>query len=144
MGLDPARAIQEELQHDLDCTVWNQGIFQPGKTPIEALTKALNEHDFAVFIFVPEDVVTLKGKSSETVRDNVLFELGLFIGKLGRERTFFVVPQGEEQMHIATDLAGITPANYNPNNKNWQAAVSSACFHIRTRVRELGKHNVTP
>jgi hypothetical protein len=51
------------------------------------------------------------------------------------------VPEGEEKMHLATDLAGVTPATYDPNNKNWQAAVSSACFHIRDRVNELVKES---
>jgi predicted nucleotide-binding protein len=68
----------------------------------------------------------------------------LRFGKLGRDRIFFVVPEGEEKMHIATDLAGITPATYDPNNRNWQAAVSSACFHMRTRIRELGKAERQP
>src|ERR1700731_4914195 len=106
-GVRIAKAIQHELEHDVQCTVWNQGIFEPGKTTIEDLTKALNEDEFAIFVFLPEDVATIKGKSSETVRDNVVFELGLFIGKLGRDRNFFVVPKGDEKMHLPTDLAGI-------------------------------------
>src|SRR5271166_307703 len=106
-GKDVAEAIQHRLRYDAQCTVWDQGIFHPGKTPIEALSAALHTHDFAIFVFLPEDVLTIKGQTYQAVRDNVLFELGLFLGKLGRERNFFVVPEGEENLHLATDLAGI-------------------------------------
>jgi predicted nucleotide-binding protein len=137
-GLDLARAIQQELHDDIECTVWNQGIFQPGKTPIEDLIRAVNEHDFAIFVFLPEDVVTIRDRTFEAVRDNVVFELGLFIGKLGRDRNIFVMPEGEENVRIASDLAGIAPATYRPDARNLQVAVASACFHTRNRLRELG------
>jgi hypothetical protein len=140
-GLERARAIQEELRGDLECTIWNQGTFQPGKTQIEALSKAVTEHHFAIFIFVPEDFATLKDHSSEKVRDNVLFQLGLFIGKLGRDRSFFVVPEGEQQIPIAASLAGVTPGTYNPNNSDLQTAVSSACFQIRKSVKTLAEES---
>lgn len=141
-GVRIAQAIQHELQHDVQCTVWNQGVFEPGKATIEDLTKALDEHEFAIFVFLPEDVATIKGKTSETIRDNVLFELGLFIGKLGRDRNFFVVPKGDDKMHLPSDLAGVTPATYDPNNDNLQVAVSSACYVIRNRVESLRKSSI--
>jgi hypothetical protein len=141
-GIRIAKAIQEELRHDVECTVWNQGIFEPGRTTIEDLAKALNEHEFAIFVFLPEDMITFKGKTVETVRDNVVFELGLFIGKLGRDRNFFVVPKGDEQMHLPSDLAGVTPATYDSNNDNLQAAVGSACYAITRRVEKLGRSQI--
>jgi predicted nucleotide-binding protein len=55
-ALTVAYAIQNSLQYDANCSVWTQGIFESGKTPIEALMKALAEHDFAVFVFLPEDI----------------------------------------------------------------------------------------
>jgi len=136
-GLPIAYAIQKSLEHDAECTVWSQGIFQPGSTPIEALTKTLDEHDFAIFVFFPEDIALIKDEHSTVVRDNVLFELGLFVGKLGRQRNFFVVPQGEK-LHLATDLAGIVPSTYNPAAAHLESAVASACYYIRQRIQELG------
>ncbi len=39
-------------------------------------------------------------------RDNVLFELGLFMGALGREHTF-IVHCHDEQLDLPSDLAGV-------------------------------------
>src|SRR5262249_42662140 len=72
------------------------------------------------------------------VRDNVIFELGLFIGRLGRDRNFIVVPSGQSEMHILTDLSGVTLLEYNPDHAgtNLRAALGSACYKIRTVVRK--------
>ncbi len=62
-------------------------------------------------------------KESLSIRDNVLFELGLFIGKLSRDRVFFIIPE-KTDLHIPTDLLGVTPGKYDPNreDKSFQAA----------------------
>jgi predicted nucleotide-binding protein len=48
------------------------------------------EFDFAVLALTPDDMIQSRGKSQESPRDNVLIELGLFIGVVGRKRTFIV------------------------------------------------------
>src|SRR5262249_30446070 len=68
------------------------------------------------------------------------------VGKLGRQRNFFVVPRGEEKLHLATDLAGVVPGTYDPVVTNLESSVASACYYIRQRIQELGsvvKPNVT-
>ncbi|QQE73891.1 nucleotide-binding protein [Brevibacillus composti] len=40
-----------------------------------------------------QDQLQLRGEEWVTARDNVLFELGLAIGKLGPNRAFFVKPR---------------------------------------------------
>jgi hypothetical protein len=62
------------------------------KTPIQSLADELANSDFGVFVFSPDDRTRLRDKTHSTVRDNVIFELGLFVGRLGIERSFIVVP----------------------------------------------------
>ncbi len=40
-----------------------------------------------------DDVVNFRGENRPAVRDNVLFELGLAMGRLGRERVFYMLPE---------------------------------------------------
>src|SRR5713101_1096664 len=133
-----ALAVQHELRDIADSEPWSQGMFRIGSAPLESLTRALEGFDFAVFIFAPDDITRMRDKTSSTVRDNVVFELGMFIGKIGQERSFFVTPVGKQELHLPSDLDGITPALYDPSAKNLQTAVSAACFEIRKIVKELG------
>jgi Predicted nucleotide-binding protein containing TIR-like domain/Histidine-specific methyltransferase, SAM-dependent len=70
----------------------------------------LEEADFAAFILSADDVAIIRGEEVEVARDNVIFELGLAFGLLGRKRTFILAPRGS--LHTPTDLAGITVAQY--------------------------------
>ena len=135
---DLALAVQHELRDIAEVEPWSQGIFRIGSVPLESLIRALEGFDFAVFIFAPNDVTRMRDKTSHTVRDNVLFELGMFIGKLGQARSFFVTPVSKDELHLPSDLDGIIPARYDSSNKNLQGAVSSACFELRKIIRELG------
>ncbi|EKO3453991.1 nucleotide-binding protein [Vibrio fluvialis] len=141
-GLDVAYAIQENLKYDAESTVWSQGVFDLSKTTMETLETTLNTQDFAVFVFSPDDEATMRGKSNQVVRDNVLFELGLFIGKLGRNRVYFLVPE-KSNIHIPTDLLGVTPGTYDCSrvDQNWIAATGSVSNSIRKGIKTLGLIN---
>jgi len=125
-----ALAIQHELSDFADVTVWSQGMFRAGSVALEVLARALEGFDFAVFIFSPDDLLKMREVSFSAVRDNVIFELGLFIGRLGRERCIFVSPHGGE-LHVPSDLKGIMPAHYDSQEQNTQKAVANACFEIK-------------
>lgn len=142
-GLAVAEAVQKELSHETEAILWSQGIFRMTNVAIEDLMAALNEFDFAVFVFLPEDTVTVREQVTQAVRDNVLFELGMFLGKLGRQRNFFVTPRSESktELHLPSDLSGITPAKYDPKAKNLQAAVGAALYEVKQAIRGLGSLN---
>ena len=80
-GLPVARAIKAELDYDMEVTVWSQGVFKLSHSPLEDLSVVLENSDFASFVFLPEDKLEIRGEEKTTVRDNVVFELGLFYGK---------------------------------------------------------------
>jgi predicted nucleotide-binding protein len=75
------------------------------------LAESLPEYDFATLVFTADDLVQKRDHATKAPRDNVIFELGLFMGALGRRRTFVVHSRTDSPM-LPTDLAGITTATY--------------------------------
>src|SRR5437016_9064168 len=138
--LDLAYAVQEGLEHDVESTVWSQGVFAISKTTMASLIDVLDEADFGLFVLAPDDIAAIRDTSKLTVRDNVIFELGLFIGRLGNDRCFIVVPKDVEEMHLPTDLLGITPATFDSDGQdgNMVAALGPACNRIRKAIMKLG------
>jgi len=138
-GLNVAYAVQQNLLHEAEVTVWDQGVFELSRTTMESLTKALSDSDFAIFVFSLDDLVRIRDLTAPAVRDNVLFEFGLFIGKLGRERVFFLLPS-DGDLHLPTDLLGVTPGRYESarTDGSMQAATGAVCHQIRLQMKTLG------
>ncbi len=139
-GLKIAYALQDNLNFDADVTVWTQDIFKLSSNALDDLIEALSVHDFAVFVFQPDDITRIRNAKFKTVRDNVIFELGLFIGQLGKRRVFFLVPENSPNFHFPTDLAGVNPGTYDPGRAdgNLKAALGRFCNQVRT---ELAAHH---
>ena len=137
-SLSVAYAAQVNLDKDAEVTVWTQGIFELSRSVMESLIDRLQRSDFALFVFSPDDITRIRGQEFLTARDNVVFELGLFVGRLGQDRTFVVLPSGVEGFHLPSDLAGLTYATYNPSRTdgNLEAAMGPACNHVRTAIRK--------
>ncbi len=140
-GLDVANAIHQELQRDAEVTVWNQGLFELSKTIYDQLLTKAIETDFAVLVFTPDDIVKIRDSNFISARDNVIFELGLFLGKLGQERTFFLVPEREKKLRIPTDLVGVVYGTYENkrSDSNIRAGVGPFCSEVRNAIRKYAK-----
>ena len=138
-GLEFARAVRALLARDAETTLWNEGFFGLGNTFIETLINSLTRFDFAILILTPDDLLKSRKIESMSPRDNVLFELGLFMGHLGRSRTF-IVYEANAGVKIPSDLLGMTMATYEwPRaDGNHKAAVGVACDNIRDIIRDLG------
>lgn len=130
-----ADAIQQNLDDDADVTVWDQNVFALTKSALENLLDQLSKSDFAIFVFAPDDVVRMREKKHAAVRDNVVFELGLFMGRFGRDRVF-VVAAKNGRLHIPTDLLGISTGRFNADRKdeNWRAALGAFCSDVRAQL----------
>lgn len=112
-ALPIAEDIQLNLEYaDIDVTLWSQpDTFQASSYTLESLEKAIKNHDFGLAIMSADDVVISRKVESAATRDNVIFELGLFMGSLSRERTFIAFPRGNDSK-LASDLQGLTPLTY--------------------------------
>jgi hypothetical protein len=116
-----------------------QGVFGLSGGTLETLVEECRNFDFAVFVLSADDFVQRRGQHGNAPRDNVLFELGLFMGQLGRDRTFFVHCLADHLL-LPTDLAGVTPASYLlPSEPRYiHAALSAATSPILATVQRLG------
>lgn len=134
-----AYAVHENLRHDAECTPWSEGVFEPNKYILESILQSLEKSDFGLFIFAGDDIIKMRSVDYVAVRDNVLFELGLFVGRLGRERTFFLLPDDHKAFRLPTDLLGLTPLTYESDRQdgNWAAAVGPACNQVRQIIKRL-------
>lgn len=137
-ALDVAYAIQENLEFDCEPTVWSQGVFQPSSAALVDLLKFCDRAEFAIFVFTPDDIVQMRGQTFPAARDNVIFELGLFVGALGPNRCFYVVPFGED-LHLPSDLIGVEPLRYvaDRSDRNLRAALGPPSNKIRQAIRSI-------
>lgn len=132
-------ALVSLLDRDFHPVPWSGDVFAPGSFLIEGLLAQVNTVDFAVFVFAEDDIVKMRKKEWHTVRDNVLFELGLFLARLGRERCFFLIPRNSGRFRIPTDLSGITPLEYNAERAKVEpkSALVSAVGEMKSHIRKL-------
>jgi predicted nucleotide-binding protein len=89
-GLKIAKAIQFLLDRVCEATIWSQGIFGLSRGYLEELVSSLEKFDFAILVLTPDDITISRELESQSPRDNVIFELGLFVGGIGRNRTYIV------------------------------------------------------
>ncbi len=134
-----AQAVQQNLK-DADVTVWTQDAFQIGQTVVDELRRNLSRSDFGVFVFAPNDIVKIRGQEQLAARDNVVLELGMFIGRLGKERSFIVQPQ-DVQMRLPTDLLGVVTGRYDQDRATREpaAAIGTACIQIADAMKRQHK-----
>ena len=137
-----AEAIQKNLSHESNVfpICWNQGVFKLSNYPLEDLFAQLRKSSFGIFVFADDDVTFIRNEEYATVRDNVLFEMGLYMGALGKERTYFVVPQKTNYKYrIPSDLIGLNYASYSPSlaDQSIDNMVAPACAQIKERINHL-------
>jgi len=138
-GLAVANALQENLHHDMEPTVWSQGIFQPTASLLQKLVREARRYDLAAFVFAPDDDLVLKQQQYRAVRDNVLFEYGLFVGTLGLDRCFLVTPFDAPDLRLPTDLLGVVALTFNSSrsDRNLVAALAPAANQLRRAWSDL-------
>jgi hypothetical protein len=137
-GLKIAKTIQLLLDHNCEVSIWSQGVFGLGEGSLEALVKSLDLFDFAILVLTPDDLVEMRGNVKQAPRDNVLLELGLFIGSLGRERSFAVYDRSVN-LRLPSDLAGVTMATYALHESgNLRSSLGAAVTLIEEVIDRLG------
>jgi CRP/FNR family cyclic AMP-dependent transcriptional regulator len=137
--LSLANEIESGLSRErIVVTVWSKGVFSASDFSMESLARVVDSTDFAVLILGADDTVICRKKETAAPRDNVVFELGLFMGAIGRQRTFLLVPRSID-IKIPTDLLGITPLYYEEGDPNTLAKrIEPVCAELRKVISARG------
>jgi predicted nucleotide-binding protein len=136
--LEVVKEMELHLSKFAEVTCWD-GIFNPGQTFLTDLSRSKDQYDFAIFIITPDDTLVSRGAEYLSTRDNVIFEMGLFIGSIGFERVYCVRDQNIKGK-ILSDYHGVTFISYDGNraDKNLSQALSPACTQIKKVVENIG------
>jgi hypothetical protein len=139
--LEVVKEMELHLSKFAEVTCWD-GIFNPGQTFLTDLSRSKDQYDFAIFIITPDDTLVSRGAEYLSTRDNVIFEMGLFIGSIGFERVYCVRDQNIKGK-ILSDYHGVTFISYNGNraDKNLSQALSPACTQIKKVIESIGIRN---
>jgi len=139
-SLEVAEATARAMRGmSIDVRLWSKGgVFGPSAIPIEALLEQVEIADFALFVFGPDDRIHSREVEHLGPRDNVIFEMGLFIGRLGRRRVF-MMQDDALNLKIPSDLSGMLPIKFRRDaQSSLHACLHSSCKEIYGAVTNLG------
>lgn len=90
----------------LDAETWNEGnVFALNDSALHSLVKASRKFDYGILVASKDDILKSRDKEHFVPRDNVMFEMGMFLGSLGLTRAFLLV---EQHAKLPTDYNGVT------------------------------------
>ncbi|MDO7206854.1 nucleotide-binding protein [Acinetobacter nosocomialis] len=111
-SLEVANSIYDNLYRNIDIEIWSDSnAFSPTSNTLFELEEKIKNVDFALAILSPDDDLRFRKQDFKSPRDNVILELGMAIGSIGRKRAFFTIPTNTK-IKIPSDLNGITSLSY--------------------------------
>jgi predicted nucleotide-binding protein len=139
-----ALPVAEEIRRELstgpfvDVTLWtDEDVFVASNYTLEDLEQQVDLSDFAIAIAAPDDVTRSRGTQQRSPRDNVILEIGLFIGRLGRRRTF-ILQKTRDKTKLPSDLLGLKPIRYSSGSADLSTELAPTCAELRRTIARLG------
>lgn len=116
--LGKAKIVKGLLEQEFEVVIWkdnmwDRSVFKLNSNFLHDLLKAPLKFDFGILIGTPDDKVESRGVELMQARDNILFELGLFIGRLGIDKCAYLVEKSVKEM---SDLNGIFLSKFDDSN----------------------------
>ena len=143
-GLEVAEAIKAGLEHSsIRAEIWTQGVFKANGYPLQQLEDAMGNYEFGLFVMTPDDLIERRGEEYRVARDNVLLELGMFIGCYGKECCFILTPRGETSPKMPSDMTGFQTLDFDPEwaKDNIDAALGTACRNLKKSIDSFEKED---
>lgn len=131
-GYPVAEKVKEFLSPLADCHLWkDDGVWEINNSTFDNLLKMASFFDFGVFIATADDLTM--GKDDQILiepRDNVILEMSLFLGALGKDKSFLLV---EEGIKLPSDFNGIYMPRFKPTDDR---SIESGCKEFATKIEE--------
>lgn len=135
-ALQYASAVQRHIGNEFKAYVWKDVPKYTSITLVEWILNLPARYDFGIFIFSNDDNLIINNEKKVVARDNVLFELGLFAGKLGFDRCSVLRPD-IENFHLPSDLQGIFEENFEDpeSDDDINSNLRNPCEEIKLKFR---------
>jgi Predicted nucleotide-binding protein containing TIR-like domain len=133
-GLPVARLVKRYLSEWADTVLWNERVFSFNKSYFETLLRSASLYDLGVLVATGDDFTRSRNKPFRAARDNVLFEFGLFLGRLGPRKVFFLREEGTK---LPSDLLGISLPTFPAGaGRARNKALQNICDEIREMLAQ--------
>jgi len=133
-GLPVAELVKKHLSDFADCRIWNEDVFDYGKSFFETLMELLSFFEYGVMIGTADDFVVSRDVEHMETRDNVLFEFGMFLGRLGREKVFFLKEKGAK---TPSDLFGVSLPEFSGKDAaDLEDQIKQRCERIKKQISD--------
>ncbi len=130
--------LMDALSPEFDVIPWyDPNVFSLNNQAfLDSLIKQSYLVDFAVFLATADDLTQSRGENQYAPRDNVIFEFGLFLQSLGKERCFMLA---EENVKILSDMAGISLNKFSRDGSNtdFTQAVDKLRVNLHTKKKHI-------
>lgn len=133
------RQIEKRLNPYFDCVPWTDEVFRLNQNFLSDLIRQTRIVDYSLVIFSCDDEAIIRDKREFVPRDNLLFEHGLFLSRLGPDHAFVVC---EHNVKLPSDLYGITLPYYEVTNENGNKLITEDS--LRDTITELCKMSSKP
>jgi len=138
-GKKIASFVKKTLEPEFECILWHEDgkIFGINVSYLDSLLKAGSMFDFGILVATQDDTTTSRKRKSATPRDNVIFEFGLFMGRLGKFRTLILQEEGTK---LPSDMNGIHISSFTGSKNGMpNASLKKQLENIRTHINERYK-----
>ncbi len=146
-GLRYAQAIKAVIDDRFKapvCFLWNQGAFETGRSFLDSLEQLPIKYNCGLAVFTGDDQLG----DLLAPRDNVVLELGLFLGVFQRARSFVLV-EDLEKLKVPSDYQGITVKRFyslpaGASIEELHGAVQAACDDVIEHLNRLPSPGTHP
>ncbi len=114
-----AEGLYANLKDRHAVTLWKQFFGENSTTPLWTFFKKLFHYDYAILVLANDSIIydTVKqGQQAWIPKDNVIFELGATMARLGPQKTVLLVPN-EPEVHLPGYFDDVRPLLFTYTNQ---------------------------